>query len=115
MDGLQLDAFENEGSPERAATSPDSGHAAQLPDTSKRATAEPEDDFRWWFRDENEAAIVVQEQLAIAVYRNRANGIVIRQQSTESTDDDGFVVLRDIEAAKALIAALQREIGVKVR
>lgn len=120
MDGAQL-AFLDEGSPERAATSPDIGHPAQFSEAVTRATSapigetEPASDGWGWYNEEGEADIVLEEQRRIAVYRNRVNGIVLREESPDGEREDHFIVLRDNEAAKVLIARLQREIGVKVR
>jgi hypothetical protein len=67
------------------------------------------DPFSWRDRDD----IVVDEQRAVAVYRNRVDGIVIRQEHPDGPDEDMFVVLRDDDAVAALIAALQAQIGGK--
>lgn len=106
MDGLQLDAFEQEGSPNRAASSP-----ARAPLENHAADDERLD----WHWRENEEDIVLQEQRRIAVYRNPARGIVIREENPEGESEDAFVVLRDDDAARALIGHLQREIGNRSR
>jgi len=56
-----------------------------------------------------EDCVVLQEQLSVAVYRNKRDGIVIRQEGAYG-DDDHFVVLRDDAAARTLIDAIQREL-----
>ena len=65
------------------------------------------DKFDWGSDD----SVIVQEQLAIAVYRNRANGVVIRQEARSFDEDDQFVILRDAEAVRILLRALRREAG----
>lgn len=64
-----------------------------------------------WCSDDDQEAIILEEQRAIAVYRNRSNGVVIRAERSLDDEDDAFVVLSTSEAVRALIAALQREIG----
>ena len=59
-----------------------------------------------WCEDDS---VIMQEQLAVAVYRNRAGGIVIRQEARSFDEDDNFVVLRDAEAVNRLVKALRRE------
>jgi hypothetical protein len=66
-----------------------------------------DDDCFDWLADDS---IVMQEQRGTAVYRNRANAIVIRQEGVGSLDDQ-FVILRDPEAVRLLITALRRELG----
>lgn len=63
-------------------------------------------DFDWAGDD----SVILQEQLAMAVYRNRADGVVIRQERNGFDEDDHFVVIRDEQALRVLIAALQREL-----
>lgn len=60
-----------------------------------------------WSADES---VILQEQLAVAVYRNPRNAIVIRQEGV-GDEDDRCVVLRDGPAARILIDALLRELG----
>ena len=64
-----------------------------------------------WCSDDDQEAIILEEQRAIAVYRNRSNGVVIRAERSLDDEDDAFIVLATTQAVKALIAALQREIG----
>ena len=59
-----------------------------------------------WSTDDS---VLLGEQFAVAVYRNKRDAIVIRQEGVGG-DDDHFVILRDAEAARLLVAALQREI-----
>ncbi|TGR84257.1 hypothetical protein EN866_33475 [Mesorhizobium sp. M2D.F.Ca.ET.223.01.1.1] len=74
------------------------------------AVVEPETSHEFdWFADRSD--VIVDEQRAVAVYRNKADGVVVRQEGYP--DEDMFVVLRDDDAVAALIAALQREIGGK--
>ena len=54
--------------------------------------------------------MLLGEQFATAVYRNKRDGIVIRQEGVGG-DDDHFVILRDAEAVRLLLGALQREIN----
>ena len=54
--------------------------------------------------------MLLGEQFATAVYRNKRDAIVIRQEGVGG-DDDHFVILRDAEAVRLLVGALQREIN----
>lgn len=65
-----------------------------------------EGDFDWASDD----SVILQEQLAMAVYRNRAGGVVIRQERNGFDEDDHFVVARDEQGLRVLIVALQREL-----
>jgi hypothetical protein len=86
--------------PEGASPTP--GNPSVLPD-------EDDGGFNWFsLQDEH---VVVGEQRPVAVYRNTANGIVIRERGDDSPTDDMYIVLRDEAAAKALIAALTMEVG----
>ncbi|WP_442580571.1 hypothetical protein ACSBOB_00770 [Mesorhizobium sp. ASY16-5R] len=67
------------------------------PDTADR--------FDW----NSDDSVLIGEQLATAVYRNRAGGIVIRQEARSFDEDDNFIVLRDAEAVRLVIKALRRE------
>ena len=64
------------------------------------------DKFDWSSDD----SVLLGEQLAVAVYRNKFDAIVIRQEGVGG-DEDHFVVLRDAEAVRLLIAALDDEVG----
>ena len=64
------------------------------------------DKFDWSTDD----SVLLGEQFATAVYRNKRDAIVIRQEGVGG-DDDHFVILRDAEAVHRLVAALQNEIG----
>jgi len=79
--------------------------AAPSSDDGKSSPAS-EDDFDWYADD----SVIIQEQLCLAVYRNRADGVVIRQEARNWDEDDPCIVLRDHEAVRLLIAALQREL-----
>ena len=63
------------------------------------------DKFNWRSDD----SIILGYQPATAVYRNACNAVVIRQEGAGG-DDDHFVVLRDAEAVRRLVNALQAEI-----
>jgi hypothetical protein len=65
-----------------------------------------EPDFDWFADD----SVVIREQLQTAVYRNRVNAVVIRQEGSGYEPEDQFVILRDAEAVRTLIAVLQREL-----
>ena len=69
-----------------------------------RAASDP-DRFDWSTDD----SVLLGEQFATAVYRNKRDAIVIRQEGS-GDEDDHFVILRDAEAARLLIGALHREI-----
>ena len=63
------------------------------------------DKFDWRSDD----SIILRYQPATAVYRNACNAVVIRQEGA-GYEDDQFVILRDGEAVRRLVAALQAEI-----
>jgi len=79
--------------------------AAPSSDDGKSSPAS-EDDFDWYA----DHSVIIQEQLCLAVYRNRADGVVIRQEARNWDEDDPCIVLRDHEAVGILIATLQREL-----
>ena len=60
------------------------------------------DDFKWDDED-----VVIQQVDAVAVYRNPHGDLVIRQRDTTSHEDS--VVVLPMERAKALRAAIKRE------
>jgi hypothetical protein len=67
------------------------------------------DDFKWDDED-----LVIQQVDAVAVYRNSRGDLVIRQRDSASHDDAAVVV--PMERAKALRAAIKREMkAAKVR
>ena len=72
-------------------------NGAPLPDN--------EESFDWL----DEECIVIRQQRAIAVYRNRFGSIVIREEGEEASD--AFVVLSDNAAVSKLIQALKAEIA----
>jgi hypothetical protein len=74
---------------------------ARVDETTPAAT----DKFDW----NSDDSVVIVEQLSTAIYRNRAGGIVIRQEARNFDEDDAFVVLRDAEAVRLVIKALRRE------
>ncbi|NMG39903.1 hypothetical protein GRZ55_11675 [Chelativorans sp. ZYF759] len=80
----------------------------QVIDPARRGPV-PDDDA-WKMDWMNGEEIIVQEQRAIAVYRNRANGVVIRAERTWDEEEDVFVVLSSETAVRAVIAQLQREL-----
>ena len=53
--------------------------------------------------------MLLGEQFATAVYRNKRDAVVIRQEGVGG-DDDHFVILRDAEAVRRLVAALHDEV-----
>ena len=59
-----------------------------------------------WSTDDS---VLLGEQVATAVYRNKRDAIVIRQEDVGG-DNDHFVILRDADAFRLLVGALQREI-----
>ena len=63
------------------------------------------DNFDW-----SDVDTIVPLQCPIAVYRNSAGGVVIRQDQTGSYGDDVCIVLAEKKAVTQLIAALKREI-----
>ena len=67
------------------------------------------DDFKW-----DEEDVVIQQVDAIAVYRNAHGDLVIRQRDSVSKDDSVIVV--PMQRAKALRAAIKREMkAAKIR
>jgi hypothetical protein len=60
-----------------------------------------------WSTDDS---VLLGEQFATAVYRNKRAAIVIRQEGVGG-DDDHFVILRDAGAVHRLVAALHDEVG----
>jgi hypothetical protein len=60
-----------------------------------------------WSTDDS---VLLGEQFATAVYRNKRAAIVIRQEGVGG-DDDHYVILRDAEAVHQLVAALHDEVG----
>jgi len=64
------------------------------------------EEFDW---DAHQADVPIRTQMAIAVYRNPADDIVIRQERRDGQDEDQFIVIQP-ENVSALIQALQAEI-----
>lgn len=94
------------------------GDAKALPEQSDRmpealiSQALPVVEIEKWEMDWHESEhIIIEQQLAIAVYRNPRDHVVIRQEA-ESGDpeDDPFIRLATDDAIRLLIAALQREL-----
>lgn len=50
-------------------------------------TAQPDDDFNWHTDD----SVILREQRATAVYRNRHGELIIRQQAAWDDEEDTFV------------------------
>jgi hypothetical protein len=71
----------------------------------ERVHATDPDTFDWSTDD----SVLLGEQFATAVYRNKRDAIVIRQEGVGG-DDDHFVILRDAEAVHWLVAALHDEV-----
>ena len=63
------------------------------------------DRFDWRSDD----SIVLRHQPATAVYRNACNAVVIRQEGA-GDEEDQFVILRDADAVRIVVAALQAEV-----
>ncbi|TPK70189.1 hypothetical protein FJ930_19670 [Mesorhizobium sp. B2-4-15] len=70
------------------------------------ASEEPKWEMDW----SNGREVVIQEQWAIAVYTNTANGIVIRQERGWDEDEDMVIFLSTPGAAYRVIEAIQREL-----
>src|SRR5271165_1450991 len=77
------------------------GHAPTEPEQERQA--EEECDFSW---SAIEDSVVIQAQPAIAIYFNRRDEVVIRQES-QFGDEDHFVYVRH-ENLRLLIARLQQ-------
>ena len=71
------------------------------------ADPDPEWEMDWIHGQE----VIIQEQRAVAVYRNEKDGIVIREERAWDQDEDRTIVLATPEAVRALIDALKRELG----
>ncbi|KQZ19335.1 hypothetical protein ASD50_07565 [Mesorhizobium sp. Root552] len=72
-------------------------------------SADPEPEWEMdWIRGQE---VIIQEQRAVAVYRNGKNGIVIREERAWDEEEDKVIVLSTPEAANALIDAIKRELG----
>lgn len=71
------------------------------------ADPDPEWEMDWIHGQE----VIIQEQRAVAVYRNGKNGIVIREERAWDEEEDKVIVLSTPEAAHALIDAIKRELG----
>jgi len=79
------------------------------------ATKDDDDRERWSWHDND--SVILDTQPATAVYRNRNNGVVVRQEDTaphSGTDDDQFVFFSTDAAVLKLIEALAAEIGVEL-
>jgi predicted glycosyltransferase len=63
--------------------------------------------FNW----KDKSCVVLKTQPATAVYRNNAGGVVIRQDVIQNFEEDPFVYFSNDDNVRALISALQREIG----
>ena len=76
-------------------------------DTSPRIEPDFSDSDKFdWSTDDS---VLLGEQFATAVYRNKRDAIVIRQEGVGG-DDDHFVILRDAEAVRQLVVVLRAEI-----
>lgn len=74
-------------------------------------TGEEDDERGFW---DDDRVTVLHEQPQTAVYRNRRNGVVIRQRDTApqmGDDDDQWLFFADDRAVEKLIYALAKEIG----
>ena len=65
-----------------------------------------EQEFKW----DDDEDVVVKPVQAIAVYRNKAEHIVIRQEQNAYQDDDSYIVVPRSELPK-LIEALNRQLA----
>ena len=66
-----------------------------LSEAATAVLAEPDfDDFDW----AKDPSVVLHEQRATAIYRNRWNGIVIRQERTWDEDSDPFMIISEDNA-----------------
>jgi hypothetical protein len=72
-----------------AATPSPATPIAEPPRATQKAPKDVEDDFDWFTDD----SIILRKQLPIAVYFNKQNELVIRQQSDDWPDDDVFIVI----------------------
>lgn len=74
-------------------------------------TVVPSGDFDWI----NDPDIIVREQPAIAVFRNGAGAVVIRQERTWDDDEDVYIVVWPEHAQRLCEAILQASGGHDVR
>ncbi|TIX18502.1 MAG: hypothetical protein E5V41_05885 [Mesorhizobium sp.] len=100
----------------------DGGPSGQLVHTETQGLGEneprrdaPEPERPWKMDWVNGQEVIIERQIAIAVYTNPADGIVIRQEREWDEEDDTIIVLSTPEAAKRLIAAIQRELAAQER
>lgn len=92
--------------------------ANAMPSQSERMTdalipqPDPVAEIERWEMDWHESEhIIIEQQQAVAVYRNPRNHVVIRQEAESGNpEDDPFIRLGTDEAVRALISALQREL-----
>ncbi|MDG4908438.1 hypothetical protein P9228_18600 [Mesorhizobium sp. WSM4898] len=83
--------------------------------SAKPARATPEPEQKWTMDWVNGQEVAIEHQAAIAVYTNAAGGIAIRQERSWDEEEDTFIVLSTPEAARRLIAAIQRELAAQER
>ncbi|MEW9837298.1 hypothetical protein [Mesorhizobium marinum] len=93
MTGTELNIFHDK--------EPADAPAATAPDAPKK-----EWEMDWIDGPE----IIIREYGSIALYTNAAGSIVIRQEG-QNGDDDSLVFVSTVDAARVLIAALERQIG----
>jgi hypothetical protein len=65
------------------------------------------DEFDWY---SGQDSIVLQEQRAVAIYRNQENELIIRQERGHDEEDDFIVITKDNE--QAFLDALCDALGV---
>jgi hypothetical protein len=68
--------------------------------------ADEAEEFKW----DDDEAVVVKTVHAVAVYRNAADEIVIRQETRTYDDEDPFIVVPESQLPK-LIEALKRQLA----
>lgn len=71
----------------------------------------PEPETPWNMDWVNGQEVIIEHQAAIAVYTNAAGGIAIRQERSWDEEEDTFIILSTPEAARRVIAAIQRELA----
>lgn len=83
FDGMTPDAFEYRSS------TPVPPPPVAAPKIEEPATEPEDNEFRWTDED-----TVIEDQHAVAVYRNPRNNLVIRQSSPDGRSDDPFIVIQ---------------------
>lgn len=86
-----------------------------LGENAPRGSFSPEPEATWKMDWVNGQEVIIEHQAAIAVYTNQAGGIAIRQERSWDEEEDTFIILSTPEAARRVVAAIQRELAAQER